>query len=70
MAVQETRTLPAPFIEVAGVTLTEALTPFLCKTIDTAAFAQTGAARSTLQQSAHTAGAGLPTLRGPEYSKP
>ena len=49
MAVQETRTLPAPFIEAAGVTLTEALTPLLGQQIDTAAFAPTVAAESALQ---------------------
>ena len=70
MAVQETRTLPAPFIEAAGVTLTEALTPLLGQQIDTSKFAPTVAAESALQQQARTAAAGLPTLVGPESYKP
>ena len=70
MAVQETRTLPAPFIEAAGVTLTEALTPLLGQKIDTSAFAPTVAAESALQQQARTAASGLPSLVGAEAYKP
>ena len=66
MAVTETRTLPAPFIEAAGVTLTEALTPLLGQTIDTSKFAPTVAAESALQQQARTAAGGLGSLAGPQ----
>ena len=41
MATTETRTLPAPFIEAAGTTLTEKLIPVLGQPIDTTAFAPT-----------------------------
>ena len=50
---QVTRTLPAPFIEAAGTTLTEKLMPLLGQPIDTSAFAQTVAAQDPLQQQAY-----------------
>jgi len=65
MAVQETRTLPAPFIEAAGVTLTESLTPLLGQKIDTSKFAPTVAAESALQQRARGAATGIESLVGP-----
>ena len=65
MAETVTRTLPAPFIEAAGVTLTEALTPLLGQKIDTSKFAPQVAAESTLQQQARTGAAGLGSLLGP-----
>lgn len=65
MAESVTRTLPAPFIEAAGVTLTEALTPLLGQKIDTSKFAPQVAAESTLQQQARTGAAGLGSLLGP-----
>jgi len=65
MAESVTRTLPAPFIEAAGVTLTEALTPLLGQKIDTSKFAPQVAGESTLQQQARTGAAGLGSLLGP-----
>jgi len=65
MAESITRTLPAPFIEAAGVTLTEALTPLLGQKIDTSKFAPQVAAESALQQQARTGAAGLGSLLGP-----
>ena len=56
---QVTRTLPAPFIEAAGTTLTEKLMPLLGQPIDTAAFAPTVAAQDPLQQQAYQQAAGL-----------
>ena len=47
--VQETRTLPAPFIEAAGVALTDKITPLLGTPVDTSAFAPQVAAQDPLQ---------------------
>jgi len=58
-------TKPAPFIEAAGVTLTEALTPLLGQTIDTSKFAPSVAAESALQQRARGAATGIESLAGP-----
>jgi len=55
----ETRTLPAPFIEAAGTTLTEKLIPVLGQPIDTAAFAPTVAAQDPLQLQAVQQASGL-----------
>ena len=52
MSEQVTRTLPAPFIEAAGIALTDKLTHLLGQPIDTAAFAPTVAAQDPLQQQA------------------
>jgi len=54
-----TRTLPAPFIEAAGIALTDRLTPLLGQPIDTAAFAPTVAAQDPLQQQAVQKASGL-----------
>ena len=54
-----TRTLPAPFIEAAGTTLTEKLIPVLGQPIDTAAFAPTVAAQDPLQLQAVQQASGL-----------
>ena len=54
-----TRTLPAPFIEAAGIALTDKLTPLLGQPIDTAAFAPTVAAQDPLQQQAIQKASGL-----------
>ena len=59
MATTETRTLPAPFIEAAGTTLTEKLIPVLGQPIDTAAFAPTVAAQDPLQLQAVQQASGL-----------
>ena len=59
MSEQVTRTLPAPFIEAAGVALTDKLTPLLGQPIDTAAFAPQVAAQDPLQQQAVQKAAGL-----------
>ena len=59
MATTETRTLPAPFIEAAGTTLTEKLIPVLGQPIDTAAFAPTVATQDPLQTQAYQQAAGL-----------
>ena len=56
---QVTRTLPAPFIEAAGTTLTEKLMPLLGQPIDTSAYAQTVAAQDPLQQQAYQQASGL-----------
>ena len=57
--VQETRTLPAPFIEAAGIALTDKLTPLLGQPIDTAAFAPTVAPQDPLQLQAVQKASGL-----------
>tara|TARA_B100000963_G_C22591007_1_gene655490 strand:+ start:77 stop:919 length:843 start_codon:yes stop_codon:yes gene_type:complete len=57
--VQETRTLPAPFIEAAGIALTDKLTPLLGQPVDTAAFAPTVAAQDPLQLQAVQQASGL-----------
>ena len=57
--VQETRTLPAPFIEAAGIALTDKLTPLLGQPVDTAAFAPTVAAQDPLQLQAVQKASGL-----------
>jgi len=59
MATTETRTLPAPFIEAAGTTLTEKIIPVLGQPIDTTAFAPSVAAQDPLQQQAYQQAAGL-----------
>ena len=59
MATTETRTLPAPFIEAAGTTLTEKLIPVLGQPIDTAAFAPTVATQDPLQTQAYQQASGL-----------
>ncbi len=59
MSVQETRTLPAPFIEAAGIALTDKLTPLLGQPVDTAAFAPTVAAQDPLQLQAVQKASGL-----------
>ena len=59
MSTTETRTLPAPFIEAAGTTLTEKLIPVLGQPIDTAAFAPTVAAQDPLQLQAVQQASGL-----------
>jgi len=59
MATTETRTLPAPFIEAAGTTLTEKLIPVLGQPIDTTAFAPTVATQDPLQTQAYQQAAGL-----------
>jgi len=55
----ETRTLPAPFIEAAGTTLTEKLIPVLGQPVDTAAFAPTVAPQDPLQLQAVQQASGL-----------
>jgi len=62
-------TKPAPFIEAAGVTLTEALTPLLGQTIDTSKFAPKVAVESALQQRARGAATGIESLAGPTAYK-
>ena len=57
--VQETRPLPAPFIEAAGIALTDKLTPLLGQPVDTAAFAPTVAAQDPLQLQAVQQASGL-----------
>ena len=57
--VQETRTLPAPFVEAAGIALTDKLTPLLGQPVDTAAFAPTVAAQDPLQLQAVQQASGL-----------
>ena len=59
MSTTETRTLPAPFIEAAGTTLTEKIIPVLGQPIDTAAFAPTVAAQDPLQLQAVQQASGL-----------
>ena len=59
MSEQVTRTLPAPFIEAAGIALTDKLTPLLGQPIDTAAFAPTVAAQDPLQLQAVQKASGL-----------
>ena len=59
MSEQVTRTLPAPFIEAAGIALTDKLTPLLGQPIDTAACAPTVAAQDPLQQQAIQKASGL-----------
>ena len=59
MSTTETRTLPAPFIEAAGTTLTEKLIPVLGQPVDTAAFAPTVAAQDPLQLQAVQQASGL-----------
>jgi len=59
MATTETRTLPAPFIEAAGTTLTEKLIPVLGQPINTAAFAPTVATQDPLQTQAYQQASGL-----------
>ena len=59
MSVQETRTLPAPFIEAAGIALTDKLTPLLGQPVDTAAFAPTVAPQDPLQLQAVQQASGL-----------
>ena len=59
MATSETRTLPAPFIEAAGTTLTEKLIPVLGQPVDTAAFAPTVAPQDPLQLQAVQQASGL-----------
>ena len=59
MSTTETRTLPAPFIEAAGTTLTEKLIPVLGQPIATAAFAPTVAAQDPLQLQAVQQASGL-----------
>tara|TARA_R100001460_G_scaffold2578_1_gene8299 strand:+ start:1658 stop:2497 length:840 start_codon:yes stop_codon:yes gene_type:complete len=59
MATTETRTLPAPFIEAAGTTLTEKLIPVLGKPVDTSAFAPQVAAQDPLQTQAYQQASGL-----------
>ena len=59
MATTETRTLPAPFIEAAGTTLTEKLIPVLGQPMNTAAFAPTVATQDPLQTQAYQQAAGL-----------
>ena len=59
MSTTEPRTLPAPFIEAAGTTLTEKLIPVLGQPIDTAAFAPTVAAQDPLQLQAVQQASGL-----------
>jgi len=59
MAEQTTRTLPAPFIEAAGVALTDKLTPLLGQPVDTAAFAPQVAAQDPLQLQAVQQASGL-----------
>jgi len=56
---QVTRTLPAPFIEAAGIALTDKLTPLLGQPLDTASFAPTVAAQDPLQQQAVQKASGL-----------
>ena len=56
---QVTRTLPAPFIEAAGIALTDKLTPILGQPLDTASFAPTVAAQDPLQQQAVQKASGL-----------
>jgi len=59
MATTETRTLPAPFIEAAGTTLTEKLIPVLGQPMNTAAFAPTVATQDPLQTQAYQQASGL-----------
>ena len=59
MSTTETRTLPAPFIEAAGTTLTEKLIPVLGQPVDTAAFAPTVAPQDPLQLQAVQQASGL-----------
>ena len=59
MTTTETRTLPAPFIEAAGTTLTEKLIPVLGQPVDTAAFAPTVAPQDPLQLQAVQQASGL-----------
>tara|TARA_R100001440_G_scaffold21658_1_gene35586 strand:- start:853 stop:1692 length:840 start_codon:yes stop_codon:yes gene_type:complete len=59
VATSETRTLPAPFIEAAGTTLTEKLIPVLGQPVDTAAFAPTVAPQDPLQLQAVQQASGL-----------
>ena len=59
MTTTETRTLPAPFIEAAGTTLTEKLIPVLGQPIDTSKFAPTVAAQDPLQLQAVQQASGL-----------
>ena len=59
MSTTETRTLPAPFIEAAGTTLTEKIIPVLGQPIDTSAFAPTVAAQDPLQLQAVQQASGL-----------
>ena len=57
----ETITMPAPFIEAAGTTLTERLMPLLdpAQAVDTSAFAPQVAAETALQQQARGLASGL-----------
>ena len=59
MAEQTTITKPAPFIEAAGVALTDKLTPLLGQPVDTAAFAPQVAAQDPLQLQAVQQASGL-----------
>ena len=59
MSEQVTRTLPAPFIEAAGIALTDKLTPMLGTPLDTASFAPQVAAQDPLQQQAVQKASGL-----------
>ena len=69
MATTTQVTKPAPFIEAAGVTLTEKLIPLLGKDIPTASFAPKVAAESALQQRARGAATGIESLAGPTAYK-
>ena len=54
-----TRTLPAPFIEAAGIALTDKLTPMLGTPLDTASFAPQVAEQDPLQLQAVQKASGL-----------
>ena len=56
---QTTVTKPAPFIEAAGIALTDKLTPLLGQPIDTSAFAPQVAAQDPLQTQAYQQASGL-----------
>ena len=57
--VTETVSRPAPFIEAAGIALTDKLTPLLGTPVDTSAFAQTVAPQDPLQLQAVQKASGL-----------
>ena len=59
MAEQTTITKPAPFIEAAGIALTDKLTPVLGQPVDTSAFAPQVAAQDPLQLQAVQQASGL-----------
>jgi hypothetical protein len=60
MAIQETRTLPAPFIETLGQDYAKQITGLTATPIDTSKFAPQVAAQDVLQQQATTlAGQGI-----------